>query len=367
MEQYSGYWESEMNRAFKEGHSFDVREYHDILSPDFPDFLLRYIRIPLLQRLDGIGLLCGTDWTKLFNNRIYYSRLDHSIGTALIVWNFTHSKCQTLAALFHDVSTPVFSHVVDFKNGDALNQESTENLTEVMINQDEELNFLLKSDGVYQYEMRNYHMYPIADNDMPQLSADRLEYMYPSGAALCAKWSTSEIKENYNTIRVYRNEKGEKELGFSNEDQALIYTEKFCDISLLLQHNEDKIAMQLMADIITKAIESGFINENDLYTMSESSIIELFDKKSNEESDKDFTRMYYTYRNMTQVIHSEKFCNNAYNVRLDVKKRYVNPLVGDEDGNVRGRIYSVNDRARKIIDDFKDFEDTKYGCTPWLK
>ena len=66
-------------------------------------------------------------------NRFFYSNLEHSIGVALIVWNFTKDKKQTLAGLFHDISTPVFKHCIDFLNGDYETQESTEELTTYMI------------------------------------------------------------------------------------------------------------------------------------------------------------------------------------------------------------------------------------------
>lgn len=67
-------------------------EYHKKLCIEQPDFLKQYISLPILQRLGGVSLLCGTDWTPLFHNHFKYSRLDHSIGTALITWNFTHDK-----------------------------------------------------------------------------------------------------------------------------------------------------------------------------------------------------------------------------------------------------------------------------------
>ena len=84
-----------------------ISRYHNILCPqkDYPAFIDKYIALPIMQRLSGIGLLCGSDWTKLFCNRFYYSRLDHSKGVALIIWHFTHDKAQTLAGLFHDVSS----------------------------------------------------------------------------------------------------------------------------------------------------------------------------------------------------------------------------------------------------------------------
>ena len=69
-----------------------IAEYHKILSPDFPSFLTPYINLPIIQRLSGIGLLCGSDYTSLFKNRFFYTRLDHSIGVALIIWHFTKNK-----------------------------------------------------------------------------------------------------------------------------------------------------------------------------------------------------------------------------------------------------------------------------------
>ena len=92
--------------------SYDIKKYHKILSPDYPDFIDKYLALPILARLKGVGLLCGTDWTKLYKNRFHYSRLDHSVGVALIIWHFTHDKVQTLAGLFHDASTPDRKSVV---------------------------------------------------------------------------------------------------------------------------------------------------------------------------------------------------------------------------------------------------------------
>ena len=93
---------------------FDIKKYYSILSEDWPDFLDKYIQVPSMQRLQGVGLLCGTDWTSLYKNRFYYSRLNHSIGVALIVWHFTRDKIQTLAGLFHDIGKGV---TTEFKKG----------------------------------------------------------------------------------------------------------------------------------------------------------------------------------------------------------------------------------------------------------
>lgn len=348
----------------EEVSDWNTSAYYKILCGEFPSFLNEYISIPLLQRLSGVSLLCGTDWTKLFKNRFKYSRLDHSIGCALIVWNFTHDKKQTIAALLHDVSTPAFSHVVDFKNGDSLKQESTENLNAVMISQSRELLELLKKDKLLLCDVDDYHKYPVADNDRPALSSDRLEYMFPSGAALDGEWTLDEIKKCYSAIRVLKNEKGVDELGFIDEAQAVLYTKKFCAIGHLLQRNEDKVAMQLMADVLSFGIDEKLFSEKDFYVYDEAWFIKKLSDFCERNPGSKLSRLYYTYTGMTNVIHSDEALENCWCVSLDVKARYVNPLLLCADGKAR-RISEVNKEAELCIENFLSFKDTRYGCVPY--
>ena len=75
--------------------------------------------------------------------------MDHSVGVALIIWNFTKDKKQTLAGLFHDIATPIFKHCIDFMNGDYETQESTEELTTCIIKNSKEIMALLERDNIY--------------------------------------------------------------------------------------------------------------------------------------------------------------------------------------------------------------------------
>lgn len=69
---------------------------------------------------------CGCEYTSFsrFRNLEPYSRYEHSLGVALIIWHFTGNITQSLAGLLHDVATPVFAHVVDFMCNDHLKQEA---------------------------------------------------------------------------------------------------------------------------------------------------------------------------------------------------------------------------------------------------
>ena len=145
------------------------KEYFKVLSPVFPEWLLDFIDTPEIQRLSGISMVCGTDYSKIYDYVSFNSTLDHSVGVALIIWNFTKVKKQTLVGLFHDIATPTFKHCIDFMNGDSEHQESTEERTEQIIKNSKKIMDLLNRDGIKVEEISDYHIYPIADNDTPKL------------------------------------------------------------------------------------------------------------------------------------------------------------------------------------------------------
>lgn len=362
-------WQTILNEHSQTEKSFNIEEYYKILCPEFPNFLKKYIELPIMQRLSGIGLLCGTDWTSLYKNRFFYSRLDHSVGVALIIWNFTKDKTQTIAGLLHDVSTTVFSHVSDFRKGDALTQTSTEEPTTKMILSDSALCKLLESDGIEPKDVVDYHIYPIADNEIPSLSADRLEYMYPSGLALDGSWTFEEIAKTYNDLIILKNEENKEELGFKTIEMAELYCKKFCMIGHILQLNENKLSLQLLSQIMSKAVELNVLQEEDFMTLSESKIIEKIEsfisKKTLSLEEQKFATMYNTFRKMTKVEHtSQKLPEDKYFcVSLKVKQRYINPLVKvGANSQQAKRLSEVSDFANKLIKDFLEYEDTKFGC-----
>ena len=338
--------------------NYDIKKYYDILCPpeDYPTFLDKYIALPIMQRLSGVGLLCGTDWTPLYKNRFYYSRLDHSIGVALIIWHFTHDKAQTLAGLFHDVATPVFSHVSDFRKGDALTQTATEEPTARILRGCAELREMLGADGLSVEQIEDYHIYPIADNEIPQLSADRLEYMFPSGMALDGSWTMEEIKRCYDDISIFKNEEGIDELGFNSIEIAELYCEHFCMIGHILQLNENKLTLHMLGQVMNLAEKEGLLSENDFMSLSEREVMEKLDRYS---SDNDrLAKMYKTFRTMTCIEHTEAPLDEKefFCVNLKVKQRYIDPLINGQ------RLSKISAKARRIIDDFKTYSDTAYGC-----
>ena len=332
----------------------EVKKYFEILSPEFPNWLLEYIDTPEMQRIGKISMNCGTDYSKCFNVRYWYSNLEHSVGVALIVWNFTHDKKQTLAGLFHDIATPVFKHCIDFMNGDSEHQESTEERTEQIIKNSDKIMELLNRDGIKLEEVSDYKIYPIADNDTPKLSADRFEYTFSSGLIFKRVWELDKIKEMYDNIRIFTNEEGVQELGF--KDYKIC--EKYISIVSKLWPqwicDEDRTVMQFLADTVKSMNVKGYISIDDLYTLSESEVI---DKILNCE-DKYISSNFIKFQNATSVYGSDIPVDDKYCINVKGKKRYVNPLA--EYNNEVHRINEISMQANEDIQGYFNIKHSKY-------
>ena len=323
----------------------EIKEYFSILSPEFPEWLLEYIDTPEMERISKIGMSCGTDYSKCFNVRYWYSNLDHSVGVALIIWHFTHDKKQTLAGLFHDIATPVFKHCIDFMNGDSETQESTEEKTSDIIRNSSKIMSLLKRDGIKLEEVDDYKIYPIADNDTPRLSADRFEYTFASGLTFFRVWELDKIRKMYNNIVVTANEDGIQELAFKDKEVCEEYIDTISKLWPEWVSDKDRTVMQFLADICKSMNNAGYLTVEDLYTLSEQEVID----KILTCEDKYLSNSFKLFQNADKVYKSITIVDKKYCVNIKSKIRYIVPLVLTDTGAVRINQIS-NVAANQIIE-----------------
>lgn len=299
-----------------------IKAYHTILCSENVDFLKPYLACPSLQRLKGVGLFCGIDYCSLYHTHQFYSRYDHSLGVALITYHFTHDMTMTLAALFHDVSTPAFSHVIDFKNKDYLNQESTEEVNSHIIKSDRMLVTLLKKDHIDIDCVCHHEKYPIVDAPIPHLCADRLEYMYATGLFLTDSFTLENIQKTYQDLSIQ--ETIGSEMAFSTYLQAKRFFDGSFQVSCLFQEEGNKIILQLLSELIRDLLEHEIIKESQLFSMSENEILKIMEKVS----DPSFKRKYMAFRQQTKIYASSDYIwDSACCISLEVKKRYADPLL----------------------------------------
>ena len=323
--------------------------YHE----PFPAFLRDFMETPPLARLRDVGMNCGCEYTDfpLYRHTKPYSRFDHSVGVALILWHFTGSPRQTVAGLLHDVATPVFAHVVDFLNGDHLRQESTEARTSAVIRQSPELLALLKREHLTVEDVADYHRYPLADNPSPQLSADRLEY------TLGNLWHygflpLDQLAAFYGDLAVGGDEQCRQELAFQTPETASAFTRASLETSRVYVSDEDRFAMQALADLLRDALARGILTTEDLYTTEPAVIARL-------RGDPVSGAAWEHFRSYTGVLRADRRPQEEGWLSVPAKKRYIDPLI-----RLRGRVSQWDPQVKALQEEFLalDFSCWLRGC-----
>ena len=322
-------------------------DYFNILEPNFPEWLIEYINTEEMLNQQYISITCGTIYSDLFESNYFFSSLDHSIAVALIIWHFTHDKKQTLSGLFHEIATPTFKHCVDFLNGDYMTQESTEDLTTKIISESKEIMGLLKRDNILLEEVDDYHKYPVADNDTPKLSSDRLEYSLSNALLTYNLLTLDEIREIYNDIEIQKNEDGIEELSFKTKSIARKFVKITSRLSIIYREDRTRYSMQLLADIIKKLEEEKLITKSDLYKLKESDVIKIIENSK-------YKNIYNIWKQAKKVKISDDKPNNVYYVHHGSKIRYIDPLVNGK------RISDVCKIANGMINKNLEYDMSKY-------
>ena len=278
---------------------------------EIPDFLREAAATPPMQRLRGVGMNCGCEYTSFpgFSSWQSYTRFDHSLGAALITWHFTQDPKQALAALFHDIATPVFSHVVDFLRGDYETQESTEVGTREMILESNEILAVCKKYGIDPEAITDYHRYPIADNDSPQLSADRLEYTL-GNIVNFGYGSTETIRMYYENLQAT-----DTELVFRDEEIACAFAKDALRCSWVYVADADRYSMQILSEILAEAISAKIITPADLY-LQEKDVVAKLERSP-------LLARWQAFCKLTQVTPSDQ------GRVILAKKRYIDPCTAE--------------------------------------
>lgn len=324
-----------------------IIEYFNILEPEFPGWLNDFINTKELLSQRYISITCGTIYSNLFESDFFFSSLDHSVAVALIIWHFTHDKKQTLSGLFHDIATPAFKHCVDFLNGDYMTQESTEDLTTEIIKKSSEIVKLLERDNIKISEIDDYHIYPIADNDTPRLSADRLEYSLSNALFTYKLLDIESIKEIYNDIEIQKNSETEMELGFKTKKIARKFVKVTSRLSIIYREDRTRYSMQFIADILKQLSNENKISKQDLYNLKESEVIDIIESSK-------YNAIFNIWKNATKVKTSKEEPKDVYYVHHGAKIRYIDPLVNGE------RISKICKIAKSMINKNLSYDMNNY-------
>ncbi len=264
--------------------------------PNIPEFLNKYLTLPSLNRLKDVGYFCGMDYasSNIYNFKEYISRYMHSLSTSLLVYYLTKDKRYTLQALFHDISTPVFSHVIDYMNKDYIYQETTEEFTELILKNDKKLLEYLELDKIPLDNLVNFKFSTIVDSPRPKMCADRLDGIILNGSYWTKTLNEKDIFNIIKSTELYINEESIPEIGFNNITayNKVVETNDLTNIEM--HSNYDNYMMELLANITRHLINKEYIKYEDLYFLTENKIFELI----NNIEDKEIKEYIFLFKNI---------------------------------------------------------------------
>ncbi len=264
--------------------------------PNIPEFLNKYLTLSSLNRLKEVGYFCGMDYasSNIYNFKEYISRYMHSLSTSLLVYYLTKDKRYTLQALFHDISTPVFSHVIDYMNKDYIYQETTEEFTELILKSDKKLLEYLELDKIPLDNLVNFKFSTIVDSPRPKMCADRLDGIILNGSYWTKTLNEKDIFNIIKSTELYINEESIPEIGFNNITayNKVVETNDLTNIEM--HSNYDNYMMELLANITRYLINKEYIKYEDLYFLTENKIFKLI----NSIEDKELKEYIFLFKNI---------------------------------------------------------------------
>ncbi len=295
----------------------ELLDYYKSLLGSIPKFLDKYLECPTLVRLKSVSYFCGMDYASedIYGFKEYITRYDHSLTVALLTYKLTKDKKSTIAALFHDIATPCFSHVIDYMNKDYATQESTEEYTERILKSDEHLIKCLTSDNLSLADI-DYKKYSIVDNKRPKVCADRLDGVILTGISCTKNVNKKLIKDIINDIIVMSNEDNELEIAFKSKNIALKVLKVSESIDYYFHSPEDNYMMELLASITRLAINNKIITYDELYVLTEDEIYRRLESTDNKEIKRLLEKFKTVKRSEVEIL------DMTY-----IKIRDLNPLV----------------------------------------
>ncbi len=323
----------------------EMKEYYKILCPNFPEWLYDYINTYEMEKQGRIRLNYRNTCSNFFKIKYEYSSLNHNIGVALIIWNFTHNKKQTIAGLLQNADIPSFKNYIDFIIDEYKVQKTNQSITHNPIKNSKEIMKLLERDNIKLEEIDNCKLYPIAHTNIPKLSADEFEYTFSVGLTRFKIWDLDKIKKIYNNVTISKNENNKSELVFQNQNICEEYINTTSKMWFKWISDYNRTAMQFMIDILKSMIYKKYLTIDDFYTLSEKEII---NKILNCE-DEYLKTSFIKFLNSEKVYPSLEPVYDKYCVNVLPKFKYVIPLVITEKGNIRIDKLSLN--SKKIIDE----------------
>lgn len=295
---------------------------------DDPIYGTLYIEEPVIQevilskpvqRLQGL-MQCGITYFRFPD--LDTTRFDHSVGVMALLQSWDAPVEEQLAGLLHDVNHLAFSHVADIAFGDAGGQEFAEQFQRQII-MESEIPEILKFYGIDPELMIDFKQFPLLEQNLPDLCADRFDYGLRD-AVKAGDMSLEQAHEILDDVHII----GGQQIAFKTVATARLFGDQFRQLNVnRYVHPLDMTLYKMFADALNAALTNKVITMKDLFLTDE----EVWEKMA-----------ACTVAGVTEVIKKIPQLKvkvvdegQAYDYQVKSKIRLIDPLVviGSVDSN----------------------------------
>ncbi|RAL10536.1 uncharacterized protein BO97DRAFT_406794 [Aspergillus homomorphus CBS 101889] len=237
---------------------------HEIREPVLIDLL----KCPDLQRLIGIGQHGVTGHLGLLPGAVKITRFEHSVGACLLVRSRGGTLEEQVAALLHDISHTVLSHVVDWALSNP-DEESFHEVHKARYLQTTRIPDILIQHGL-PLTVLHEEQYPLVELPAPHLCADRLDYSLRDGLAF-GKLDQDRVCELLLCLRAFPNPTAKNRiLVLENRRVALWFARVYIQIDQEVWSNPAHADMyRRTGKLIGDLVRGGLMSEETLWKLSD--------------------------------------------------------------------------------------------------
>lgn len=237
--------------------------------------LVELLRSPTVRRLTGI---CQYGVTALLGFTPRVTRFEHSVGAFLLVRKVGASLEEQVAALLHDISHTVLSHVVDWALSNPPGESGTsfhEVHKERYIITTPLPETLIKH-GFGDLKALNEDLYPLVEMPSPHLCADRLDYALRDAAAF-GKLALKDVQRIFASLKAFPDASSPRRLLVLEDEQlALTLARAYLATDRDVWSNRAHIDLyQRTGQLIGDIVRRGAVKEEVLWNLSDTEFWEL--------------------------------------------------------------------------------------------
>ena len=273
--------------------------------------VLALIDCPTFRRLGGIRQAGPSALAFPFKT---VTRFEHSLGVFLLLKRLEATPKEQVAGLLHDISHTAFSHAVDFVFSSEA-QDHHEGLKPEFLNRPD-LAGALRGLGYRPEDFFDDSVYPLLEQPLPALCADRLDYFFRD--SLTCGVTTTEQVANYLAALVVVG----PVIAFNDEAVARQVAEQFAVMNRdWWASPTEAFIYNEFADALREAFRLGVLRRADLLTDDARVLEKLRGAKAGRIGEK-----------LQGVLRFRPEAIRDFRVKVAPKSRWLDPLVFDSRG-----------------------------------